>query len=188
MHTPRDETVEKKRSFRLPILLLLLVLSLGIGLAVSRRGPRPAIPLSEVTLKNSGVTVSDVQTNLTATDWPAWRGPSVDGQSPDQTLPTNWGPSANVKWRSDVPGRGHSSPIVVGDSVLLGHRHGISNKNNGCCLMSEPRGPKNGELKSTKATSQVSTTCMPSLRMPMARLSRTVNDFTPRCSMTIKFT
>ena len=119
MDLPRDETPAKKRSFRLTILLLLLVLLLGIGFAVSRRGPQPPSPFTEVTLEGSGVTILDVKTELTSTDWPAWRGPSGDGHSPDQTLPTSWDQSVNVKWRAEVPGRGHSSPIVVGNLVVL---------------------------------------------------------------------
>jgi outer membrane protein assembly factor BamB len=35
-----------------------------------------------------------------------------------QTLPTKWNPSAAV-WKTALPGRGHSSPIVVGQRVLL---------------------------------------------------------------------
>jgi outer membrane protein assembly factor BamB len=31
-----------------------------------------------------------------------------------------WGNEKNVVWRADVPGRGHSSPVIVGDLVVLG--------------------------------------------------------------------
>ncbi|MEL7337775.1 MAG: PQQ-binding-like beta-propeller repeat protein, partial [Planctomycetota bacterium] len=31
-----------------------------------------------------------------------------------------WSETENLAWRSDVPGRGHSSPIVVGNQVILG--------------------------------------------------------------------
>ena len=53
-------------------------------------------------------------------DWPWWRGPSRNGiAASTATPPTKWSNTQNVVWKSPVPGRGHSSPIVVGDKVFL---------------------------------------------------------------------
>jgi hypothetical protein len=52
-------------------------------------------------------------------DWPWWRGPSRNGIADDVSVPTKLSDSQNVKWKVDIPGRGHSSPIVVGDRVFL---------------------------------------------------------------------
>lgn len=53
-------------------------------------------------------------------DWPWWRGPSRNGIAVTSTdVPTKWSNTENVVWKSPVPGRGHSSPIVVGDKVFL---------------------------------------------------------------------
>lgn len=53
-------------------------------------------------------------------DWPAWRGPQGDGVADaDQSPPLHWSSTANVRWRAEIPGRGHSSPIVVGDRVIV---------------------------------------------------------------------
>lgn len=52
-------------------------------------------------------------------DWPWWRGPSNDGKSRDRRVVTKWTATENVVWKTQVPGRGHSSPIVVGDRVFL---------------------------------------------------------------------
>jgi outer membrane protein assembly factor BamB len=55
-----------------------------------------------------------------ANDWPWWRGPNRNGIAAAQTkLPLKWSDSENVLWKSPVPGRGHGSPIVVGDQVFL---------------------------------------------------------------------
>jgi outer membrane protein assembly factor BamB len=55
-----------------------------------------------------------------ATDWPCWRGPQGNGvASPDQAAPLRWGKSDNVLWKVAIPGRGHSSPIVFGDQVII---------------------------------------------------------------------
>jgi hypothetical protein len=55
-----------------------------------------------------------------ASDWPWWRGPNRDGVADaDQTPPLQWSEKQNVIWKAPIPGRGHSSPIVVGDAVYL---------------------------------------------------------------------
>lgn len=53
-------------------------------------------------------------------DWPAWRGPTRDGQAPaGQKPPLRWSETENILWRAPIRGRGHSSPTVVGDRVYL---------------------------------------------------------------------
>lgn len=53
-------------------------------------------------------------------DWPWWRGPTRDGVAdPKQKPPLTWSDTENVLWKVQVPGRGHGSPIVVGDQVFL---------------------------------------------------------------------
>ena len=34
-------------------------------------------------------------------------------------FPTRWSATENVRWKSPIPGRGHSSPIVWGDRIFL---------------------------------------------------------------------
>ena len=53
-------------------------------------------------------------------DWPWWRGPSYSGVAASgQDLPLRWSSTEKVIWKSPVSGRGHGSPIVFGDQVLL---------------------------------------------------------------------
>lgn len=52
-------------------------------------------------------------------DWPWWRGPFRNGTAVSPAAPTTFSATKNVLWKSPVPGRGHSSPIVVGDRVFL---------------------------------------------------------------------
>src|SRR5688572_32731646 len=54
-----------------------------------------------------------------AGDWPGWRGPNGDGRSEEANLPTHWSATENVHWKTPIPGGGHSSPVVVGDRVLV---------------------------------------------------------------------
>jgi outer membrane protein assembly factor BamB len=52
-------------------------------------------------------------------NWPQWRGPSRQGTTPDTGLPSAWSPTDHIAWKTPIPGRGHSSPIVWGSHVFL---------------------------------------------------------------------
>ena len=57
--------------------------------------------------------------------WPQWRGPGGLGISTEKDLPTEWSPATadkpavNIAWKTEIPGRGHSSPIVAGNLVFV---------------------------------------------------------------------
>ena len=51
--------------------------------------------------------------------WPAWRGPLATGVSPDAVPPLRWDEQTNVRWKTAIPGRGVSTPIVWKDRVFL---------------------------------------------------------------------
>lgn len=54
-----------------------------------------------------------------ATDWAQFRGPGGSGISPYDNVPVSWSDDQNVAWKEFLPGRGSSSPIVVGDRVIV---------------------------------------------------------------------
>src|SRR3954447_558290 len=54
------------------------------------------------------------------TDWPTWRGPQGTGVAPaDTRLPATWSEKENVRWRTPLPDRGNSTPVVAGDRVFV---------------------------------------------------------------------
>ncbi|HKE55675.1 MAG TPA: PQQ-binding-like beta-propeller repeat protein [Pyrinomonadaceae bacterium] len=53
------------------------------------------------------------------TNWPQWRGAGGAGISSETGLPTEWSDTKNIRWKTAIPGRGHSSPIVWGTKVFL---------------------------------------------------------------------
>lgn len=53
-----------------------------------------------------------------STNWPQWRGDN-GGVSSEKGLPVEWSSTKNVKWRTPIAGRGHSSPIVWGKKIFL---------------------------------------------------------------------
>ena len=52
-------------------------------------------------------------------NWSQWRGADGTGVSTETNLPADWQPDKNIKWKTAIIGRGHSSPIVWGNRVFL---------------------------------------------------------------------
>ena len=52
-------------------------------------------------------------------NWPQFRGPGARGVAEGSGLPDRWSATENVSWKTDIPGRGWSSPIVWGNRVFL---------------------------------------------------------------------
>lgn len=52
-------------------------------------------------------------------DWPQFRGPTGQGVSDERNLPLTWSETKNVRWKTAVPGRGWSSPVIQGDRIWL---------------------------------------------------------------------
>lgn len=50
--------------------------------------------------------------------WPQWRGPFFNGMARGDA-PTTWSDTSNVKWKTEIPGKGHSTPVVWGDRIFL---------------------------------------------------------------------
>jgi hypothetical protein len=51
--------------------------------------------------------------------WPQWRGPLGTGVAPNAKPPIEWSETKNIRWKVALPGKGHSTPIVWGDSIFL---------------------------------------------------------------------
>ncbi len=56
-----------------------------------------------------------------AQNWPQFRGPSATGVVEGQAAAVTWdaGKSLNTRWKIEVPGLAHSSPVVWGDKVFI---------------------------------------------------------------------
>lgn len=53
--------------------------------------------------------------------WPQWRGPLGTGVSATAEPPLTWsaGDDTNIRWKTELPGRGHSTPVVWRDHVFV---------------------------------------------------------------------
>jgi outer membrane protein assembly factor BamB len=56
---------------------------------------------------------------LSAEDWPEWRGSGGQGISHAKDLPQTWSETSSVVWKTELPGRGHSTPLVGQDHLWL---------------------------------------------------------------------
>ncbi|MFC2081247.1 PQQ-binding-like beta-propeller repeat protein [Bacteroidota bacterium] len=52
-------------------------------------------------------------------NWPQWRGPYATGIAPAGNPPIKWNEKINVKWKVEIPGTGHSTPVIWGDQIIL---------------------------------------------------------------------
>ncbi len=51
-------------------------------------------------------------------DWSRWRGPYNTGMAIGEA-PLRWSATQNIKWTAEIPGRGHSPPVVWGDKIFV---------------------------------------------------------------------
>jgi outer membrane protein assembly factor BamB len=64
-------------------------------------------------------------------DWPQWRGRDGTGVSRGTGLPTTWSETDNIAWKAPLRGLGVSSPIVVGDRVIVTYQVGRGTRQGG---------------------------------------------------------
>jgi outer membrane protein assembly factor BamB len=64
-------------------------------------------------------SLSFLASSASAGNWPQWRGPDGSGISNEKNLPSEWSSTKNIKWKTAIEGRAHSSPIVWGNRVFL---------------------------------------------------------------------
>ncbi len=51
--------------------------------------------------------------------WAQWRGPDATGVAPHGDPPVEWSESKNVRWKIEIPGKGHASPVVWEDKIFV---------------------------------------------------------------------
>jgi outer membrane protein assembly factor BamB len=51
-------------------------------------------------------------------NWAYWRGPASNGMA-EGDAPLHWSDTENVRWKTAIPGRGESSPVIWGDRIFL---------------------------------------------------------------------
>ena len=54
-----------------------------------------------------------------AENWPCFRGPTRQGISHETDIPIKWSTTSNIAWRTPIPGKGWSSPIIFDNYVFV---------------------------------------------------------------------
>jgi outer membrane protein assembly factor BamB len=57
-------------------------------------------------------------TTIASDEWSQFRGPNGTGVSETKGLPTEFGPTKNVVWKTELPS-GHSSPVLTRDRIFV---------------------------------------------------------------------
>ncbi len=79
-------------------------------------------PLKSTTLYSCCLlsSLALLSTSLSAgEDWSEFRGPGGQGHSDAKNVPVKWSANKNIAWKSELPGIGWSSPIIVGSRIYL---------------------------------------------------------------------
>ena len=58
-------------------------------------------------------------TALADADWRQFRGPNGQGRAETRGLPLTWSETENIAWKSPIPGKGWSSPVVLGNDIWI---------------------------------------------------------------------
>ena len=90
----------------------------GRWMALPNPGRRLLRPLIIIFLVGATTCFTTAATKG-SNDWPQWRGPLANGVAPNANPPVEWSEKKNVRWKVELPGQGHSSPIVFGDRVYV---------------------------------------------------------------------
>ena len=77
-------------------------------------------PMTKIFLFTCSTLIINVlPLSVCAEDWPAWRGAWGDGTVSDPKAPVDWKLPENLVWKTPITGKGHASPIIIGDQIYV---------------------------------------------------------------------
>jgi outer membrane protein assembly factor BamB len=65
------------------------------------------------------LTTTSVRAQDKLSDWRAFRGNDGSATSTEKGVPLTWSATENMVWKTDLPGAGSSTPIIVGSRVFV---------------------------------------------------------------------
>jgi outer membrane protein assembly factor BamB len=69
------------------------------------------------------ISVSSLQAQLKLADftsnWPEWRGLYNNGAVNGGNTPVEFSETKNIKWKTEIPGKGHATPIIWGNQIII---------------------------------------------------------------------
>lgn len=52
-------------------------------------------------------------------NWPQWRGYQNTGMVSGGNTPVEFSETKNIKWKTEIPGKGHATPIIWGNQIIV---------------------------------------------------------------------
>lgn len=108
------------------VLLVLVLAVVGAPVAGDAAGVEETGTTGETTARESEAGSSLAETSSAkaagsgSSDWRMWRGPLSNGTAAGgPEPPIHWSDTQNILWKTPIPGRGHSSPILFGNQIFL---------------------------------------------------------------------
>jgi outer membrane protein assembly factor BamB len=90
---------------------------------LGNRSPLKSVVLTIMTYKRTLalILLSAVLSPVLRADWPEFRGPQGDGHVAGKLigLPLHWSETNNVKWKTEIPYQGISTPVLMAGQVWL---------------------------------------------------------------------
>jgi outer membrane protein assembly factor BamB len=96
-----------------------LILLAAITASVCSVGCRRAVEVSSNAVPLGQLERDPAEEGGDGNCWPGWRGFNGQGIARGGSPPIRFGPDESCRWRVAVPGKGHSSPVVWNDVLLL---------------------------------------------------------------------
>jgi len=75
--------------------------------------------LKEESGKGSGEVKPLVTNGVKGRNWASWRGPLGTGEAVGARPPVHWSEKENIRWKIELPGKGHSTPIIWNNHVVI---------------------------------------------------------------------
>ncbi|MFC2118941.1 PQQ-binding-like beta-propeller repeat protein [Bacteroidota bacterium] len=68
---------------------------------------------------SQGNIMAQIKSSEYLKNWPNWRGPQETGFYQYGNPPVEFSETKNIKWKLDIPGKGHSTPVIWGDQLII---------------------------------------------------------------------
>jgi outer membrane protein assembly factor BamB len=107
----------------------------------------------------AGLLAACAVTQLTAENWPQWRGPLLNGLSREANLPVRWSKTEGLSWALALPALSGSTPIVWTDRIFLNVADGAGlqlwcvDRRNGAVMWKRPTGSGNRQIRKQNMSS-----------------------------------
>lgn len=121
-HEDKDESLEFARQARESLVATLIILAIVVLFALLSTTTPVDFTQGRAAIHTRAARVDYGRLQSeSARQWPAFRGPNGVGIAHHTNVPLEWDGETgrNILWKSPVPRRGFSSPIVWGDLIFL---------------------------------------------------------------------